>query len=148
MEIELEQNYAVIEDFPEEAVDLAIDAEVYLDGKIQKVRSNMNMAELAEAIKETKDGYLPGITQMSFEEADNYVPVENCIVLSLPVSAVSVLLTAKTYGENGLETYRKHLDIKAIREAFRMAEDDYIPSDAVFVATEKGKELAENILSS
>ena len=145
-EIELEQEYAVIEEFPEEAIDLEIEVDLFKDGTTTKVHSSMGTRELSEAIRETKDGYLPGIMEMSFEEADNYTPVTDCIVLSLPAEAVHVLLAGHIYRDGEPEVFEKHLDIKEIRRAFQMAEEDYIPSDAVFTITEKGKALAEKML--
>ena len=144
--VELNEKYAVIQDFPENALDLTINVEIFQDGHLQKVRSYMDMQEVADAIQETKDGYTPGLWELDFDEVDSYAPVHDCIVLSLPINAVHVSLEAKVYTESGLEVFGKVLDLEEIRRDFQMAEDDYVPRDATFVITEEGKKYAEELL--
>ena len=142
-EIELEQEYAIIEGFPEDALDLTIDVDIYIDGDIQKVRTTMDMKELADAIEETRGWYTPGLMDLSDEELENYEPPKDCLVVSLPASAVFVKLSGKVYRNNQLEPFYISMDLSDIRRAFQLAEEDYIPSDAKFYLTEKGKALAE-----
>lgn len=142
-EIELEQEYAIIEGFPEDAIDLTIDVDIYIDGDIQKVRTMMDMKELADAIEETRGWYAPGLMDLSDDELDDYEPPNDCLVVSLPVNAVFAKLSGKVYKDNQLEPFRISMDLNDIRRAIRLAEKDYIPSDAKFCLTEKGKALAE-----
>lgn len=144
--VELKEDYAVIEGFPETVIDLTVEAEVYQDGEIQKYQKHMDLNDLTEALQDTRDGYVPGIDQWDWDDADNYEPPPDCIVLSIPENTVAVTLTGKNYPETGLEEFYKRLGIAEIRRAIQMAEEDFIPSDAKFVLTEKGKQCAEELL--
>lgn len=110
--------------------------------------STKDLKELSDAIRETKDWYLPGIKDMTLDEADNYEPVKDCIVLSLPSNSIFVKLYGNVFRNDKLEPYCVSMDLTDIRRAFRMAEEDYIPSDAVFTLTDKGKEYAEGLMRS
>ena len=57
-EVELANNYAVIE-LPETAVAVTIEATVYMDGKLQTVKREMNMKEVQAAFKEAEAIYIP-----------------------------------------------------------------------------------------
>ena len=57
-EIELEQQYAVVS-IPKNTVTFTICANIYIDGKIQEVRSYYDMGEVKQAVKEAEDGYIP-----------------------------------------------------------------------------------------
>jgi len=144
-EIKLEQAYAVFEGFPEDtALDLELNVDIYQDGKIQKVKSRMDMQELRQAIQETKDGYIPYGVPDDVDLADwDPPPVKDCLVVSLPVNAVSLQLVATVYTEDGLEKRGTSFGYQEIRRAFELAEKNYIPSDATFVLTDKAKAMLE-----
>lgn len=144
-EIELEQEYAIIEGFPEDALDLIIDVDIYTDRAIEKVRSTMDMHELKDAIQETRDWYSPGIMNLSDEELETYESPKDCLVVSLPTDSVFVKLSGKVYRDGQLEPFDISMDLGDIRRAFQMAADDYIPSDAKFVLTEKGRQMMEGV---
>lgn len=144
-EIELEQAYAVIEDFPEDtALDVELNVDIYQDGEIVKVKSGMDMKQLREAIQETKDGYVPWDLPDDVDLAEWDPPVvKDCLVVSLPTNAVSAQLVATVYTENGLEKHGMALGYQEIRRAFELAEEYYIPADATFVLTDKAKAMLE-----
>lgn len=144
-EIELEQDYAVIEDFPEDiALDVELNVDIYQDGEIVKVKSWMDMKQLREAIQETKDGCVPWNLPDDVDLAEWDPPVvKDCLVVSLPTNAVSVQLVATVYTENGLEKHGMALGYQEIRRAFELAEEYYIPADATFVLTDKAKAMLE-----
>lgn len=66
-------------------------------------------------------------------------------IIQLPTSAVEVTISAKVYVDGKIETVHQILDMKAIRDAVKEAEDNYIPEDATFTLTDKGREYAERI---
>ena len=144
-EIELEQAYAVIEDFPEDiALDVELNVDIYQDGDIVKVKNGMDMKQLREAIQETKDGYIPWDLPDDVDLTEWDPPVvKDCLVVSLPTNAVSVQLVATVYTENGLEKHGMALGYQEIRRAFELAEEYYIPADATFVLTDKAKAMLE-----
>lgn len=56
--IELENDFIVLA-VPADAVEVEINATVYLDGALQKVTRKMSFHEVRAAIKEANDGYIP-----------------------------------------------------------------------------------------
>lgn len=145
-EIELEQEYAIIDGLPENMLDLVIDVDIYQDGEISKVRTEMGMRELADAIEETRGWYTPGILDVPDDELDHYESPKDCLVVCLPTNAVYALVKTRVYMDGRLEDFEKRMDLADIRRAFQMAEKDYIPSDAKFMLTDKGRELAEQLM--
>ena len=70
---------------------------------------------------------------------------EEYIVLTLPVNTVEVTIQAKVMYKGKLCKAEKTLDAKAVRAAFNEAENGYIPSDAMFTLTDKGRQLVEDL---
>lgn len=70
---------------------------------------------------------------------------ENYIVLSLPTETVEIEIIAKVYHDGELINVKKTLSIQEVRDAFKEAEEGYIPLDAEFQVTEKGLEYLEEL---
>lgn len=66
-------------------------------------------------------------------------------VVSLPSDAVWVEMVVKVMRDGEIVKIAHQMDTKAIRDAFKEAEKNYLPDDAVFTLTEKGRELAKQI---
>jgi hypothetical protein len=64
-------------------------------------------------------------------------------VISLPRDAVWVDMTIKVMQNGEITKVGCILDTSAIREAFHEADRNYLPDDAVFTLTEKGRAMAE-----
>ena len=56
--VELPSQYAVI-DLPENAVEVTINAKVYLNGTLQDVTRVLNMQDIQRAFHEAEEGYIP-----------------------------------------------------------------------------------------
>lgn len=65
------------------------------------------------------------------------------IVLEIPEDTVAVTITARVYLNGELRTVEKQLGLSEVREAFKEAEENYIPDDAVFQITEEGRRYLE-----
>lgn len=72
---------------------------------------------------------------------------EKWAVIGLPEDAVEVEITAKVYMNGEIAKVCKTLNMQDVRKAFQEAEDGYIPSDAVFRLTDKGREYVEGLLN-
>ena len=70
---------------------------------------------------------------------------QNYIVLSLPTETVEIEIIAKDYHDGELINVKKTLSIQEVRDAFKEAEEGYIPLDAEFQVTEKGLEYLEEL---
>lgn len=70
---------------------------------------------------------------------------QNYIVLSLPTETVEIEIIAKVYHDGELINVKKTLSIQEVRDAFKEAEEGYIPLDAEFQVTEKGLEYLEEL---
>jgi hypothetical protein len=67
------------------------------------------------------------------------------IVLEIPEDSVAVTITATVYHEGKLQDVRKSLTMQEVREAFKEAEDGYIPSDATFQITDLGRAYLDHL---
>lgn len=67
------------------------------------------------------------------------------IVLDLPDETVEVTVTAKVYHDGELLTVKKELGTAEVRAAFKEAEESYIPPDAEFVITNKGRAYLDSL---
>lgn len=70
---------------------------------------------------------------------------QNYIVLSLPTETVEVEITAKVYHDGELINVKKTLSIQEVHDAFKEAEEGYIPPDAKIQITEKGLKYLEEL---
>ena len=70
---------------------------------------------------------------------------ENYIVLYLPTETVEVEIVAKVYHDGEIHRVTKTMNIQEVREAFKEAEEGYIPLDATFTLTEKGLRYLEGL---
>ena len=66
-------------------------------------------------------------------------------VISIPVNTVELKICAKIYLEGEIKEVHTDYDMTAVKNAVDEAEQGYIPSDATFHLTEKGKAIAELI---
>ena len=73
---------------------------------------------------------------------------EKWAVISLPEDAVEVEISAKVYMNGEIVNIGKTLNMRNVRTAFQEAEGWYIPSDAVFHLTDKGREYVEGLLNA
>lgn len=67
------------------------------------------------------------------------------LVLLVPRDTVELAVTAKVYYNGELIPVNKKMDFAEVREAFKEAAEGYIPSDATFVLTDKGKEYLDKM---
>ena len=72
---------------------------------------------------------------------------EKWAVIGLPENAVEVEITAKVYVNGEVTKACKTLNMHELREAFQEAKDGYIPSDAAFCLSDKGREYLEGLLN-
>ena len=68
---------------------------------------------------------------------------EKYIVLGIPEDTVEATITVKVYLDGEIQTVEKKLGMSEVRAAFKEAEENYIPSDAVFQITEEGRRYLE-----
>lgn len=68
------------------------------------------------------------------------------IVLAVPKSTVEVTISAKIYHDGKRQDVHRTMGLDEVREAFKEAEQGYIPSDAVFALTPLGKKCAEDLI--
>lgn len=75
---------------------------------------------------------------------------EKYAIISIPETAVEVELNVKVFTGGGVEKVSRTLSMEEIREAFseyEEAEDcGYIPPDATFILTDKGRKMIEELL--
>lgn len=67
------------------------------------------------------------------------------LVLLVPRDTVELAVTAKVFYNGELIPVNRKMTFAEVREAFKEAEEGYIPSDAKFVLTEKGKEYLQKL---
>lgn len=58
---------------------------------------------------------------------------EDFIVIGIPANTVEIELSAKVWHNGEVITVKRTLPFEEVKEAFKEAEEGYIPSDAVFV---------------
>ena len=75
---------------------------------------------------------------------------EKYAIISIPETAVEVELNIKVFADGEVKKVGKTLSIEEIRETFKEYEEaedcGYIPPDATFRLTDKGKKMLEEIL--
>ena len=75
---------------------------------------------------------------------------EKYAIISIPETAVEVELNVKVFTGGGVEKVSRILSMEEIREAFNEYEEaedcGYIPPDATFRLTDKGREMLEAML--
>ena len=68
---------------------------------------------------------------------------EEYAVIALPEDAVEVEIKAKLYKDGEIVEVGKTMNMQELRMAFQEAKDWYIPSDAVFSLTDKGRAMLD-----
>ena len=68
------------------------------------------------------------------------------IVLAVPKDTVEVTISAKVFHDGRLQEVHRTMDFGEVRDAFKEAEEGYIPSDAVFSLTPLGKQYVEELI--
>lgn len=58
---------------------------------------------------------------------------ENFIAIAIPANTVEITFSAKVWHNGEVITVKRTLPFEEVKEAFKEAEEGYIPSDAVFV---------------
>ena len=77
-------------------------------------------------------------------ETENGILLENSyIVLEIPTATLEVTITAKVWHEGEVISVTRTMSFDEVKKAFKEAEDGYIPEDAVFALTEKGRKELE-----
>ena len=75
---------------------------------------------------------------------------EKYAIISIPETAVEVELNVKVFTGGGVEKVSRILSMEEIREAFKEYEEaedcGYIPPDATFRLTDRGREMLEIML--
>lgn len=72
---------------------------------------------------------------------------EKPLVLYVPEDSVEATVTVVVYIDGELQTVEKKLSMSDIREGFRDCEENYIPEDAMFTLTEKGRAYLDSLES-
>lgn len=67
------------------------------------------------------------------------------IVIAVPKNTVEVTISAKVYHDGKLQDVHRTMDFDEVREAFKEAEQGYIPSDAVFTITPLGEKYLDEL---
>ena len=71
---------------------------------------------------------------------------ENYAVITIPKRAIEITLAIKVFIDGKVENVERKMDILEIQEAFKEAVDGgYVPPDAVFTLTEKGRRQLEEM---
>lgn len=70
---------------------------------------------------------------------------EDYLVIAAPVDTLEVTIKAKVWHNGSVIEVGKTMDLKEVRRAFEEARNGYIPEDAVFTLTDKGKEYLERL---
>lgn len=66
-------------------------------------------------------------------------------VISIPVNTVELKICSKIYLDGEIKEVHTDYDMAGVKNAVDEAEQGYIPSDATFHLTDKGKAVAELI---
>lgn len=70
---------------------------------------------------------------------------EKYIVLSIPEDSVGVTITAKVLIGEKITEVSRNMDFAEVRAAFKEAEEGYVPPDALFTLTDKGRAYLEEL---
>lgn len=68
------------------------------------------------------------------------------IVLAIPRDTIEVTISAKVYHDGTIQNVSRTMGLSEIREAFKEAEQGYVPSDAVFTLTPLGEQYVEELI--
>ena len=71
---------------------------------------------------------------------------EDFIVLAVPSDAVEIDITATIFTDGELKHVTKHMDFREIREAFKEANEGYIPSNALFSLVPIGEDKITDLV--
>ena len=89
---------------------------------------------------------------MCLVDAIGIVEDEECVeleqtyaIVELPKNTLTVEITAKVFDEEKSEvlTVSRKMTVEDVKHAMKLADENYIPDDAVFTLTESGREYAE-----
>lgn len=73
--------------------------------------------------------------------------MEKYMVLAAPENSLEVTISAKVWHNGQVIEVHKTMDLEEIRAAFKDADNNYIPEDAVFTLTPLGKAQLEKLRS-
>ena len=71
---------------------------------------------------------------------------EDFIVLAIPEETVEVTIKAKVFHDGELVEVGRTLGLTEVRDAFKEAQENYIPGDALFALTPLGEAYAEELI--
>lgn len=83
-------------------------------------------------------------------EDEEYVELEqDYAIVALPKNTLTVEITAKVFDEAKSEilTVSRKMTVEEVKRAKELADECYIPDDAVFTLTESGREYVESLLN-
>lgn len=70
---------------------------------------------------------------------------EGYMVLAVPTTAMEITITAKVWANGEVVEVQKTMPFEEIREAFKEADECYIPSNAIFTLSDIGRERLERM---
>ena len=70
---------------------------------------------------------------------------ESYMVLAVPTTAMEITITAKVWANDEVLEVNKTMPFEEIREAFKEADECYIPSNAIFTLSDIGREQLEQL---
>lgn len=83
---------------------------------------------------------------MNEASAGNEILLDNSyIVLEIPSSTLEVTIDAKVWHDGEVVNVTRTMSFEEVKDAFKEAEEWYIPDDAVFKITDKGRKELENL---
>ena len=69
---------------------------------------------------------------------------EQYAVITLPENSVEAKIEVKIFEDGELITVQKIMNMGDIRNALKMGEEDFLPPDAMYSLTDRGREWLEN----
>ena len=66
-------------------------------------------------------------------------------MLTIPANSVEISVRAKVWKDGMVMTVEKTMPFQEVRDAIKEAEENYIPSDAVFTLTDLGRKELERM---
>ena len=81
------------------------------------------------------------------QEKTEIALTDQFMVLAVPERTLEVVITAKVWNDGKVIEVSKTMPYEEVRDAFKDAERNYIPEDAIFSLTDLGKEYAERLIA-
>ena len=81
------------------------------------------------------------------QEKTEIALTDQFMVLAVPERTLEVVITAKVWNDGKVIEVSKTMPYEEVRDAFKDAERNYIPEDAIFALTDLGKEYAGRLIA-